>query len=133
MTIREIMTEHPRCIGPDAGLGDAARLMDELEVGALPVMEDDRLVGILTDRDIVVRHVAVAGAEAIVASAMTRSPFTVDVGQPLERAEQLMAQHQIRRLPVCEDGRPIGILTQADIARHASHEDSGALIEAISR
>jgi CBS domain-containing protein len=133
MTIREIMTEHPRCIGPDAELTDAAREMLEFGVGALPVVDGGRIVGILTDRDIVVRHLASARAPASVESVMTRDPITIDVDQPLERAEQLMSQHQIRRLPVCENDRPIGMITQADIARHASHEDAGALLEAISR
>ncbi|MGZ4430576.1 MAG: CBS domain-containing protein, partial [Gaiellales bacterium] len=87
------MTEHPRCIGPDADLTDAAREMLEFGVGALPVVEQGRIVGIITDRDIVVRHVAVAGATAEIASVMTREPMTIDVDEPLDRAQQLMSQH----------------------------------------
>jgi len=63
---------------------------------------------------------------------MTPDPVTIDPDEPLERAEALMAQHQIHRLPVCEHGRLVGMITQADLAHHATHEEVGALVEAIS-
>lgn len=132
MNVREMMSVHPTCVSRRTKIVDAARLMAEAGVGALPVCDEKRVVGIVTDRDIVLRSVAERPASPLVESVMTLSPYTIDVHAPLERAEALMAQHQIRRLPVCEHGRIVGMLSQADLARRASHEEVGTLLEAIS-
>jgi len=107
--------------------------MRDLDCGALPVCEGDQLVGIVTDRDLVVRHLAEGRVGGEIRSVMTRNPFTIESDAPLEQAEALMAQHRIRRLPVMEAGRLVGMLSQADMARHASHEEVGTLLEAISQ
>jgi CBS domain-containing protein len=133
MNVREIMSEDVACISPETSVLSAARLMREHNVGALPVCEDERLVGILTDRDIVVRHVAMELRTEPVGAIMTSDPYTIAPDEPLERAEALMAQHQVRRLPVCDGGRVVGMLCQADLARFASHEEIGTLVEAISK
>jgi CBS domain-containing protein len=135
MNAREIMSAPPVCITPETHIVTAAVTMADHELGALPVCEQGRLVGIITDRDIVVRYLARGTVHdgRLVAHYMTRDPFTIGPSDPLERAEALMAQHQIRRVPVCEDGRLVGMITQADVARHASHEEVGAVVEAISR
>jgi CBS domain-containing protein len=126
------MTPWPEFVFPETEIVEAARLMCHLEVGALPVCDGDRLVGIVTDRDIVVRHIAEGGCTQLVGSIMTPNPYTVGPDEPIERAEALMAEHRVRRLPVCEGGRLVGIVSQGDLARHASHEEVGALVEAIS-
>lgn len=133
MNVRTIMHEHPRCISAKTEVVEAARLMRDLDVGALPVCDGEKLVGILTDRDIVLRYVAAGEGVRLVESIMTRNPYTVGPDEPIERAEALMTQHRVRRIPVCEEGRLLGMLSQADLARHASHEQVGALVEAISR
>jgi len=133
MNVRGIMTEHPSCISPSTAVGEAAARMRDLDCGALPVCDNDELVGIVTDRDLVIRHLAEGRQGGEIRSVMTRDPFTIDADAPLERAEALMVQHQIRRLPVVENGRLVGMLSQADLARHASHEQAGTLLEAISQ
>lgn len=135
MKVREIMSEQPLCIAPETPVVTAAVTMADRDLGALPVCNRGRVVGIITDRDVVVRYMARGTVHngRLVSHYMTRDPFTIGPDEPLERAEALMAQHQIRRVPVCEDGRLIGMITQADLARHASHEEAGALVEAISR
>ncbi len=87
--------------------------------------EQGRLVGIVADRDIVVRYIARGSVHSgrLVAHYMTRDPVTIGPDEPLERAEALMARHQIRRVPVCDEGRLVGMITQADLARRASHEE----------
>lgn len=135
-TAREMMTPDCRCVRSTDTVVDAARMMAELCVGALPIVgEDSRLHGILTDRDITVNVVA-----------QRENPLDVKVGElvdgPLVVAEadddvstvmQLMAQHQVRRLPVVENDHLVGIIAQADIARTLSHRDSGEVVEAISQ
>lgn len=124
---------HPNCVARSTRIVEAARLMAEADVGTLPVCDGRRVVGIVTDRDIVVRSVAERPASPLVESIMTLQPYTVDVHAPLERAEPLTAEHQIRRLPVCDYGLIVGMLSQADLARHATHEEVATLLEAISR
>ena len=88
------------------------------DVGSLPVIEDDRLVGVVTDRDIAIRVVAEGGStETTVGEIASKEVVCVDPQQSLEEAARLMAEHQVRRLPVCEeDGKLVGILAQADVA-----------------
>ncbi len=107
--------------------------MRRFGIGALPVCIDRRVVGIVTDRDIAVRHVADGGRTPLVGSIMTLDPVTIDPDAPVELAEALMAERQVRRLPVCEDGQLVGILSQADLACHVSCTEVGAVVEAISR
>jgi CBS domain-containing protein len=133
MNVREIMSEQPLCVARETDVVTAAVLMAKHGLGALPVCENGRLVGIITDRDIVVRYLAEGLVHGrLIAFFMTPDPVTIDPDEPLERAEALMAQHQIHRLPVCEDGRLVGMITQADLAHHATHEEVGAVVEAIS-
>lgn len=133
MNVREIMSADPACVARSTKIVEAARLMAETGVGALPVCDGKRVVGIVTDRDIVVRSVAEHSTSSYVESVMTLGPYTIDADAPLERAEALMAQHQVRRLPVCDGGRIVGMLSQADLARRAAHEEVGTLLEAISK
>src|ERR1041384_2509567 len=100
--IREIMTADPRCIGPEETLVTAAKLMNELDVGALPICDHDRLVGMLTDRDIVVRCVAEGcdPNQTKIRDAMTAGIVYIYEDQDVEEATRLFEVKRIRRLPV---------------------------------
>lgn len=134
-TVDEVMTRDPRTVGPETPISEAARLMRDDDVGILPVVEGDRLVGTLTDRDIAIRVVA-EGRTGVtqVGDIASRELVTIDPQQDVEEAMRLMGAHQVRRLPVCEeDGRLVGIVAQADVARHAPDERTGETVEQISR
>ena len=135
-TVREVMTDNPKTIEPSTPIIEAARLMKSEDVGSIPIAEGDRLTGILTDRDIVLRLVA-DGKDPKTATAgeiASTDLVTVDPDQSLEEAMRLMAQHQVRRLPICEeDGRLVGIVAQADIARAGIDAKTGEVVEQISR
>lgn len=134
--IREIMTSGPRTVEPSTPIVDAAKLMKQEDVGPIPVVENDQLVGILTDRDIVIRVVAEGkdSTSTTVGEVASKDLVTIDPDQTLDEALRLMAQHQVRRLPVVEeDGRLTGIVAQADIARKASDQRTGEVVEEISK
>jgi CBS domain-containing protein len=133
-TVSEVMTHDPRTVTADASVAEAARMMRDYDVGSVPVVEGTRLVATLTDRDIVLRVVADSRpVETAVGEIAARELVTVDPQQPVEEAMRLMGEHQVRRLPVCEeDGRLVGIVAQADIARSASDERAGETVERIS-
>lgn len=110
-------------------------MMRSGDYGAMPVVEDGRLVGMLTDRDIVVRVVA-EGLDPSVALAgdfATRNPVAVEPDQPLDAALLLMARHRVRRLPVVEDGMLVGVLSQADVALEAKEKKTGEVVQEISQ
>ncbi|MDP9255639.1 MAG: CBS domain-containing protein [Actinomycetota bacterium] len=109
--------------------------MKQEDVGSLPVVEGERLIGILTDRDIVLRAVAerVDPQSIIVGDVASRELVTVEPGQDLDEALALMARHRVRRLPVVEDGRLVGMLAQADVAVEAKDKDAGGMLEEISQ
>jgi CBS domain-containing protein len=122
MRVREIMTGEPVCVAPDTEVIEAAELMRRHGVGALPVCDERRLVGIVTDRDIVLRHVARGHHVQPVGSIMTPYPFAIGPDEPVERAKAIMLEHRVRRLPVTENGEIVGIISRADIARRARIE-----------
>jgi CBS domain-containing protein len=135
-SISELMTRNPRTIERSTSLTEAARLMKSEDTGVLPIAEGDRLVGVLTDRDIAVRAVA-EGRDANSTTAgdiASTTLVTIDPQQSIDEAMRLMSEHQVRRLPVCEeDGRLVGMISQADIARAASDERVGETVSNISR
>jgi CBS domain-containing protein len=133
--VKDGMTANPRSIAPSTSIQEAAKLMRDDDVGSLPVVEGDKLVGILTDRDIVIRAGAEGRFDATAGDLASREVVTVDPEQPLEEAARLMAQHQVRRLPVTEeDGRLVGMLAQADVATHGGEDArTGQMVEEISR
>ena len=135
-SIREVMSSNPRTVSAEQPVVEAARLMRDEDVGLTPVVEGDRLVGTVTDRDIVVRVVADGrDPQSVTAREIASTELvTVDPQQDLDEALRLMAQHQIRRLPVVEeDGRLIGVVAQADVAQHASDEQTGEVVQQISQ
>jgi CBS domain-containing protein len=133
-TVQDVMTKDPSAVEASAPIIEAAEIMLREDVGSVPILEDGRLAGVLTDRDIVLRVVA-EGRDArtiTCAEIASRQLATIDPQQPLEEALRLMGEHQVRRLPVVEeDGRLVGIVAQADIARKDPSE-VGHLVEEIS-
>jgi CBS domain-containing protein len=133
-SVRDAMTENPRSIGASASVVEAARMMREEHIGSLPITDDDQLVGMITDRDITTRVVAEAADPKMtpISDVYSRDLISVAPDKDLEEALQLMARHQVRRLPVVENGRLVGIVAQADIALRETEKKTGVLVEAIS-
>jgi CBS domain-containing protein len=134
--IREVMTSNPSSIDAEKPVAYAAKMMRDEDVGLAPIVEGDRLVGTLTDRDIAIRVVAEGrDPEATkVRDVASTDLVTVDPQQDLDEALRLMAQHQVRRIPVVEeDGRLVGVVAQADVAREADERRTGEVVEQISR
>jgi CBS domain-containing protein len=134
-TIREIMTTNPRTIEPSTPIFEAARIMRDEDVGSLPITEGNQLFGTITDRDITIRAIA-EGRDpqgTTVQEIASRDLVTVDPQQELDEALRLMAQHQVRRLPVVEeDGKLVGIVAQADVARQGEDSRTGETVQQIS-
>jgi CBS domain-containing protein len=134
--IREVMSSNPCAIDADKPVSDAAKMMRDEDVGLAPIVEGDRLVGALTDRDIAIRVVAEGKdpASTLVRDVASRDLVTVDPEQDLDEALRLMAQHQVRRLPVvAEDGKLVGVVAQADVARQSDDKKTGEVVERISQ
>jgi CBS domain-containing protein len=116
-------------------VAEAAKLMKQADVGMIPVVQEGQLSGTVTDRDIVLRVIAEgkSTASTTVGEIASGEVVTVDPEQELEEALELMAKHQVRRLPVVENGRLIGVLAQADVAREGDEREVGWTVEQISR
>jgi len=133
---REVMTKDPASCSASETVTKVAGLMKQHDVGSVPVVESDRLVGIVTDRDIVLK--VVAGGrnpeQAAVKEAMTPNPVSCKEDDDLEYALRLMKERQVRRMPIVDGGgRLTGIIAQADVATRVNEDDkTGALVEAIS-
>jgi CBS domain-containing protein len=136
MKIRDIMTTNVEIAHAGMALQEAARMMRDADTGFLPVGEGDKLIGTLTDRDIVVRCVAEGRdlASATVGDAMTDDLVYCHADQDTAEAAQLMADRQIRRLPVIDqDKRLVGIVSQGDLATRTDDDDLvGQTVEEIS-
>jgi CBS domain-containing protein len=130
MKIAELMTPNPRTVRPNDTLQAAAQAMDELNVGALPVCENGRLVGMVTDRDIVVRSTS-AGQNpctTAVATVMTTAPYSLGSDALVRDALHVMQQHQVRRLPVLDgEGMLAGIVSLGDLAAAGTSAAAEAL------
>ena len=133
-TVADVMTPGVETTTSSQALQDAARTMREGDFGSMPVVDDGRLVGILTDRDIVVRGVAegLDPSVARVGDVASRTPVAVAPDQDLDEAMELMAEHRVRRLPVVDDGRLVGVVSQADVALEAKEKKTGEVVQQIS-
>jgi CBS domain-containing protein len=133
--VRDAMTGDPTGVESSTPIAEVAKRMKQEDVGAIPIIEGGKLTGIVTDRDITIQVVA-AGKDPQSTTAgevASKNLVTIDPQQELDEALRLMAQHQVRRLPVVEeDGRLVGMLAQADVARHADEERVGETLEQIS-
>jgi CBS domain-containing protein len=134
-TAREIMTHDAECARSDEMLTDAARKMRDLGVGALPICgEDDTLRGMVTDRDIVVRCLAEGGdpASTPVSELAEGKPVMIGADDPVDEALRRMIENGVRRLPVIDGDRLVGMVSQADVARETTPEQAGELVAALS-
>jgi len=134
--IRDIMTANPSTIGPDQSVVEAAKIMKQEDAGVVPVTENGRLTGMVTDRDIAIRVVAEGKdpQSTAVREVVSNNLVTIDPQQDLDEALRLMAQHQVRRLPVVEeDGRLVGIVAQADVALGGDDTKTGQVVQEISQ
>jgi CBS domain-containing protein len=134
-TVREAMTASPRSIESAENVVQAARMMANENVGSLPVVDGGALVGMVTDRDLVVQVLAkdLDPAKVTVSEVASENPVVARPNDSLDSALQRMAQEQVRRLPVVEEGRLVGILAQADVARTAKAGSTGEMVEQISQ
>ena len=133
MKVRDIMTPNPRTAEPDTTLEEIATLMKQEDVGVIPVMEDNRVTGIVTDRDIVVRCIA-AGKDPTECTAediMSEGVNTIAPDADVDEAADLMAEEQVRRLAVVENGRLVGMLSLGDIAVKTGDEDEETTAETL--
>jgi CBS domain-containing protein len=135
-TIQDAMTSNPKTVTTDQTVVDAARIMKQEDAGIVPIVDGQKLVGVITDRDIAIKVVAEGKDTQTtkVTEIASRDLVTIDPQQNLDEALRLMAQHQVRRLPVVEeDGKLVGILAQADVARTADDAKTGEVVEEISK
>jgi CBS domain-containing protein len=139
MKVRELMTKKPACATPDMDLSKVAKLMEDYNVGAIPVVENKnsmKVVGVVTDRDITTRAVA-RGKNPLQMTAMdvmSTPVFTVTQDDDIEHVTQMMEKKQVRRVPVVdENGDVCGMVAQADIALKTTDRTTGDLVEKVSK
>jgi CBS domain-containing protein len=135
-SVQELMTSNPCSIDSDKSVAYAAKMMRDENVGLAPIVEGTRLIGTVTDRDIAVRVVAEGKdpESTKVTEIASTKPVTVEPQQDLDEALRLMSKHQVRRLPVVEEGgRLVGVVAQADVARNTDDARAGELVEEISK
>jgi CBS domain-containing protein len=134
---RDIMSDDCTCIGENDTVLDAAKQLAQLDVGAMPICgEDDRLKGMITDRDIVVKVLAAgkdpASTKTGEIGAGDGETITIGADDSIEEALRTMIDHKVRRLPVIDGKQLVGIISQADVATNLDEERVGDLVEAIS-
>ena len=128
MKAQDIMSKNPKSVTPQTTVQEAARLMKEEDVGVIPVVESEgskRLVGLVTDRDLAIRHVAAGhnSSSCPVSEAMSSNPRTAKAGDSVDDLMDLMGKEQVRRIPIVDDrGALLGIVSQADIVRQAKDD-----------
>ena len=140
MKARDIMTENPACITPETTARQAARLMEDNDVGSLPVVESDanrRLVGVVTDRDLALRVLGRGESPDVqVREVMSSNVHCCRAEDSLDEVENAMAKNQVRRIPIVdENNRILGMVAQADLARErkaVGAKDLGKVLEKIS-
>jgi CBS domain-containing protein len=133
---RDIMSGSPECIGENDSIIDAAKKLQKLNVGAMPICgEDDRLKGMLTDRDIVVKVLAEGRdpSSTLAGELGEGKPVTIGADDSIEELLNTMEEHKVRRLPVIDGHKLIGIVSQADVAKNVDEEQVGRLVEIISQ
>lgn len=118
-TVREMMTDNPICLDPHTTLCEAAEMMAERDIGDILVVDDGGLLGILTDRDIVIRALArhLDPEQTTVSEILSGNMITLTPDDSIEHAIELMRDHALRRLPVCSGGEAIGIISIGDLAQ----------------
>lgn len=129
------MSSNVRTISSDATIKEAADIMNTIDVGSIPVLENNRVVGIVTDRDIVLRSVAKGqDPSQKISSVMTKDPKVISSDTEVHEAADIMAKRQIRRLPVVDNGNLVGIVAIGDLAVEGKYEDeAGEALHDISK
>jgi CBS domain-containing protein len=133
--VRHVMTEEPKTLSPSMTAEDAAGLMAKYDVGVIPIVDAETFVGLVTDRDLVVRVLAARQdpAEVLLRSIVTKEPVTVTPDTRLSEARDLMQEHRVRRLPVMKADRLVGIVSLGDLAvADPSRRAIGDTIERVS-
>ncbi|QGZ95180.1 CBS domain-containing protein [Terricaulis silvestris] len=135
MIVQHVMSRDVRTVTPEATIREAARIMADADVGALPVAAGDRLAGMVTDRDIAIRAVAVGkGPETTVGEVMTHDVLYCHEDEDVHHVSDNMGEMQVRRLPVVDvEKRLVGIVSLADIALAVNAEEAGEALEGIAR
>jgi CBS domain-containing protein len=133
--IKDVMTQNPTSCDPSRTVVEAAKVMASEDVGSVPVVKEGRLVGIVTDRDLVVRVVAEGRdpGSTTVGEIASSDLETVAPDDDLDSALRKMASSKVRRLPVVEGDQLVGIVAQADVARQGDDSETGQVVEEISR
>jgi len=134
MKVSEVMTKDIETVRPDQQARDAARFMLQADAGSILVTDGERLVGMITDRDIAVRGVALGyGPETLVSELMTSGVVSAHADEPIEEAARKMGEAQVRRLPVIDDQeRLVGIVSLGDLARETDEDTAGQALEGVS-
>jgi CBS domain-containing protein len=135
MKVKDVMHQGAEWVSPETAVSDVAQRMRDLDIGAIPVGENDRLVGMVTDRDITCRGVANGTdvARLTARDVMSKGIFYCNDSEELEDALRIMEQKQVRRLPVINDKkRMVGMLSIGDVGDAASHELTGEVVAAVS-
>ena len=134
-TARDLMTSPAECLAPDETLVDAARMFSKYDVGSMPVVDGDTLVGVITDRDIVVEGVAknLDLPNTQISKIMSKNVVTVQVTDDALAVARVLADKQIRRVPVVDGDRVVGVVSQADVALELDNATAGEVVEDISQ
>ena len=136
MKAKDIMTENPECATPGTTVADVAAIMRDMNVGVVPVTDDDRLLGVITDRDITIRVTAagMAPQDVTVQDFMSPNVVTVSPDDSVDDVRKLMADHQIRRVMVVDDGKLVGVVSLGDVALNERDKDAktGQVLEKVS-
>jgi CBS domain-containing protein len=133
MKVRDVMSSNVECCSNQDSLQSVASKMESLNVGAIPVVENGQVVGMITDRDLALRGIGQNG-NANASQVMSNDIVMIDCNASLQEASSLMAQHQIRRLPVVENGNLVGMLSLGDLAvQEQSDESAGEALSQISQ
>jgi CBS domain-containing protein len=135
-TAKEVMSSPCECVGESETVADAAKKLADMDVGSMPICgDDDLLKGMITDRDITVKVVAEGKDPAAtkVSELAEGKPVTIAADDTVEDALEKMSENQVRRLPVIEDKKLVGIVSQADVARNVEDDKVGDVVAAISK
>jgi CBS domain-containing protein len=135
MKVRQAMHEHVEWREPETSVAELAKVMRDEDIGSVPIGENDRLVGMVTDRDLALRSLTKSGdvSGLTARDVMSKGIIYCEDDDSVEEAIALMQQEQVRRLPVIDDNkRMVGMLSLGDISHAASQSKSGALVKSVS-
>lgn len=138
MKIRDMMTEQPSTCSKNTSLQDVARMMRDNDCGMIPVVDQNgrnQVIGTITDRDIVIRSLGEGNDpnNMTVEDVMSGDPYCIQIDASDQEADQMMAEHKVRRLPVIDNNNDlVGVISQADLAQHQSEEETGKVVKEVS-